>query len=1843
MLDQWPQTADDSYARMCEGLQPLWQVGEHVIGRAQRTIGDDGATVLVAWLDSERSSAASLHGFVHEFALKGDLDGAWALRPLALVHEGGKTMLVREDPGGEPLGQLIGTPMRVDEVVRIAIGIATALGRLHQRGLVHRDLTPDHVFVNCTDGQPRLTGFGIASLLRRERQAPAPPEALAGTLAYMAPEQTGRMNRSIDARSDLYALGVTLYQMLTGVLPFAAADPMEWVHCHIARRPIPPSEQVAAVPGVLSAIVMKLMAKTAEERYQTAGGVERDLRRCLHAWEAHGCIDDFALGQQDASDRLLIPERLYGRGDEIATLMACFERVVNDGTPELALVSGHAGIGKSAVVSELCRVLVPERSLLAAGKFDQYKRDIPYATLAEAFCGLMRTLLGMCDTDLRHWRDGITDALGPNAALMTDLVPELKLIIGEPPPVPDLSPKAAQRRFQSVLRRFIGVFARQGRPLVLLIEDLQWLDAATLDLLEELLVQPGLSHLMLIGSYRDNEVGAVHPFMRKLEAIKADGGKVTEIALAPLGIGHLQQLTADALHGEPAPTASLAQLVHRKTGGNPYFFIQFLSSLADEGLLVFDQGEACWCWNLEHIRTKGYTNNVVDLMVAKLARLPNEARQALQQLACLGNSAQAATLALILEMPRAQVLRVLEPALRAELVECRADTYRFAHDRIQEAAYSRIAEGDRDGMHLRVGRLLAKHMPAGKRDEAIFEIVNHLNRAIGLITSQAERDQLAGFNLTAGKRAKAATAYASALTYLAAGVSLVGDDGWERQRGLIFELRLHQSECEFLTGSLVAADEHLALLAARAANAAEHAAVTCLRIDVCVTRDENAGAVAVALQCLERLGIDWSPQPAQEEARREYERIWLLLAGRSIESLVDLPVMSDATSLAIADVLAKLSAPAYYSSPNLGCLVICRFVNLSLECGNADASAYAYACLGVIAGSGFGDYASSYRFGRLSHELVGKRGLRRDDARTSITFVGASLPWKQPIGDGREILLQALDAADQSGDPSGAAHGCSYLNTNMLAAGLPLEQVQDQAERGLAFAQKAQYGAMVDGIHAQLGLVRTLRGLTPTFGCLDDADFSEERIERRFAANPDLAIAECWYWIRKLQARFFAGEYGAAVDAAARAQQVLWASPSFEVAEYHFYGALVRAACVGSATANERQAYLDALAGHQQQLNTWAELCPHNFADRAALVSAEMARIEGRLLDAELLYEQAIRAAHSSGFVHNEALANELAARFHAARGLEKIARVYAQDAHDAYVRWGAHGKARQIERYRTGRKLDADAAGSSIIAETPVEQLDLATVLGVSQVVSGEMVRENLIEALMRIAVEHAGAQRGVLVLSRGGELWIEAQADTVGDTVAIALQELPVSGADVPESILRYCARTQDIVILDDASAGGAFINDAYIRRVRARAVLCLPLVKQGGLVALLYLENHLAAGAFTPARIAVLKLLASQAAMALENARLYRDLASREAKIRRLVDANIVGIFIGDIRGRIFEANDAFLRIVGYDRDDLRAGLLDWMALTPPEWLERDRRERVPLLGSTRTLPPYEKEFLRKDGGRVPVLMGSAMQDDGGTEGIAFVLDLSELKRAEAETRQMQLELVHANRVTTIGQLVASISHEIKQPITAITVGASAGLRWLDREPPCVGEARQAMEHVVRDGKRAGEVIARIHGLVKKASTGNDLVQVGDTISEVMALTSGEASRSGVSTYMELADALPATRGDRVQLQQVMLNLIINAIDAMSTSVERPRELTVSATLRDAGMILVRVRDSGPGIPAESLGRLFEPFYTTKSRGMGMGLSICRSIVEAHGGRLWVGENTPAGAVFHFTVPVRSMDSA
>jgi PAS domain S-box-containing protein len=1801
---------------------------------------DGGAPSLILLPVTSDPDAGRGDHLAREFDLRDRLDPAWALMPRSLTRVGDAPALELEDPGGVCLVDLLGAPLETGRFLALAAGIAEALGRIHRAGLIHKDVKPANILVDCSDGRVRFTGFAMASSLQIAGQTAEPPEMIAGTLAFMAPEQTGRTNRPVDARSDLYALGVTLYLMATGTMPFAASDPMELVHLHIARRPDAPRDREGSVHPVISAMIMKLLEKAPEDRYQTAAGLLHDLHRCLDAWTTEQQIPTFALGARDVPDRLLIPDRLYGRERESATIRDCLERVANGGVAELVLVSGYSGVGKSTLVNDLQKAMGSSGGLFASGKFDQHQRDVPYATLVQALEALVRYVLARSDAELAGWRKAFGDALGTNGRLVTELVPELELVIGEQPPVPELPLQQAQVRFRLTLQRFIGVFARPEHPLVLFLDDLQWLDLATLELIGELLTDADLKHLLLVGAYRDNETAAEHPLHRRLAEMRASGARLTEIALPPLSREHLTEMISDTLRCPAAEAVPLAALVREKTDGNPFFVRQFLSLLVDESVLVFDHDRGAWSWDVGHIRAQRFTDNVAELMIGKLARLPRDTLTALQNLACLGNFAHTATLSLVLGTDSEQVDAALEVARALDLVETVREGYRFSHDRVQEAAYASIPSDMRGPEHLRIGRLLAARVPELGHDETVFDVPNQLNRAAGLITSPAERESLAEHNLAAGLRAQASAAYASALNYFASGVALLTEDSWRSRGELAFSLTFHLAECEFVAGRAAEAERRLSALQQRAETASQGAAVTRLRSEILVTLGNNDQAIEIALEFLARIGIRWTAHPSADEVRAEYDELRRNLREKPVETWRDLPPMTDPEALAAMEVLLQLApASALATDGNLLCACVCRMANLTYAHGSSEGSPSAFVWLGVVLGAHLGDYQSGYRFARLGLDLVEERGLERFRLRANMLFAAHVNPWSQPFSAGRPMLERAFSEANELGDITFASYCCSNLVTLLLVTGEELGAAQDQAEFRLQFVRDHQFGFVADLITPSLQLIRCLRGKLPIFGRLDGDDFAEEEFAKRLEHHP---IAQCWYWVRKLQARFLAGDYAAAADAASKAETLLWTSVYMvEFAEYHFYAALARAACFDHVGETERSTLRRLLAEHAGQLRRWAENAPANFEDRATLVEAEIARIEGRTLEAMDLYERAIRSATEHGFLHQRAIANELAGRFHAGRGFETIGRAYLREARDCYHRWGAAGKVSQLDRLAPPSRLDRSAPDATGTVTSPVDSLDFATIIRVSQKISGETATDRLVDTLMRTALENAGADKAVLLIMDGEAARIEAEAIIEPAGVVVRSSRRMTLDVDLPESVLHYAGRSRDSVILRDALEPNMFSGDPFFGANNVRSLLCVPLLNSNRLIGLLYLENRLAPGVFTNERVAVLKLIALRAAISLENARLYSDIEERESRIRRLVEAGVIGIVIWATDGRLIDANDTFLSMIQCDRADLEAGL-NWFEMIPPGSKEAYLREEAEELKATGMLRAREREVFRKDGTPIPVLIGGATFESNPDEGVAYILDLTELKRAEAEAREnerryraVQSELAHANRTSTLGQLTGSIAHEVNQPITASVINAQAALRALRSSPPDLAEVEDALESIVKDGNRASEIIARIRGLIKKKPAVIESLAINDPIAGIIELIRGEAKRHGVAVRLDLEDDLPPVEGDRVQLQQVLLNLVMNAIEAMDEDCEE-RELCIATSKSDEGSVVVSVQDTGPGLDPALGDEVFDAFCTTKASGLGMGLSICRSIVEAHGGRIWAVANEPRGARFFFTLP-------
>src|SRR5882757_6007939 len=1816
--------------------------------------------VLVVALSAVQPSAQSLRRLEHECSLAAELDPAWASRPLALARHEGRTMLVLADPGGVPLDRILdrlqGQPMEPPRFLRIAIGMAGALGQVHRRGLIHKDIKPANILVDVTTGAAWLTGFGIASRLPRERQAPETPEVIAGTLAYIAPEQTGRMNRSIDSRSDLYALGVTFYEMLTGTLPFKATDPMGWVHCHIARQADPPNERAKQIPDALSSLVMKLLTKTAEERYQTAAGLEADLRRCQTEWQAHHRIAAFPLGMHDLPDRLLIPERLYGREHEVGVLTAAYDRVVAHGATELVLVSGYSGIGKSSVVNELHKVLVPPRGLFASGKFDQYKRDIPYATLAQAFQNLIRPILGQSEAKLARWQYSLQEALGANGALIINLVPELELIIGKQPPVADLSPLETQKRFQMVFRQFVAVFARQEHPLALFLDDLQWLDAATLDLLAHLVTHPEVRYLLLVGAYRDNEVRPFDPLMRTFDDIRRSAARVSEVALAPLALHDVERLIADSLRCEREYAQPLSQLVRDKTAGNPFFVIQFISELAEGGLVAFDRSRKAWKWDLASIQGKGFTDNVVDLMVGKLRRLPDPTVNALKLLACLGNAAEIATLSLIGGETQSSIDSHLWEAVRAGLVLRQEGSYAFLHDRVQEAAYSLISAEQRVADHLRIGRCLAAAMSDEALTQQIFDVVNQFNHGVALISDSDEIELVADLNRRAGSKAKASTAYAAACRYFAAGTALLGPSGWAARYDLALELALGLAECTYLSSRFDQAEDLTAELLRRAASAIDKAAAYGLKINLHVVKSEYPQAVDGALECLRLFGIDMPAHPSADEVHAEYRRVWRNLGGRQIENLIDLPRTNSPEVHAAMRVLTALTSPAFSTDQNLFYLQTFQMVNLSLTRGMTNASPHGYGWLGWIRCYEYRRYDDGYRFGQLAVDLVDERGFDIDPAKVQYAM-GLIVSWMKPLAISIDFFRAAFRSGIETGDLIYATYAASEVLIRLILTGVALDEVWRESERLMDFAGKIGFRDAMDMTLSQQRFVAAMRGRTASVSNFSDTGFNERAFEAELTVDR-LPLMVARYWILKIGARFLSGDYVVAFDAMEKATPLLWATPGeIHLFDYYFYSALTLASLIATQP-ERRDEWLARIKEHWEQIRQWVRGVPETFASAAALVEAEIARIENRDLDAMGSYERAIHEARAHGPIQNEGLANELAARFYAARGFEKIAHLYVRDARYCYLRWGAEGKVRQLEQVHPHLREKPIPASATIGA--PLEHLEVGTVVSASQAVSGEIVLGKLIETLMRIAVEHAGAQRGLLVLPRGNEQRIEAEATIGPDAVTVRLLGTPLAPSELPYSIVQYVARTQDSVILDDASAPTPFSADEYIRRKRARSVLCLPLVKQAKLIGMLYLENNLAPGIFTPQRIVLLELLASQAAISLENAHLYGELTV-ENRIRRQAEEDLrrSEVYLAEAQrlsqtgsfgwtpssGTIYWSDETY-RIFEYERSITATAELLMDQRVHPEDVARVRQlvERAARDGQDYA---HEHRLQMPDGTvkHIHVVAHATRNETGEVDFVGAVMDVTKTKEtedrvrlAQAERERLEQRLRQAEKMEAVGRLAGGIAHDFNN----VLAGVFAYGEMLFDETPEDSPLKRYAKNVLTAATRGRALVEQILAYSRSQLAKRAPVDLTHVVAETLELLRGSLP---AEIRLEVsAPKLPLmVIGDATQLHQVVMNLCSNAIQAMSAAgtlrvaleaADLYAERALShGSLAPGRYVRLTIQDSGSGMDEATLARIFEPFFTTKEigRGTGLGLSLVYAIVTDAGGAIDVHSALEQGSTF------------
>lgn len=1479
----------------------------------------DNQPIILKMLQQDGPSPQERTRYLQEYEIIRTLNLDGVIKAYGLEEIEHRLTIILEDFGAISWRQAMRTiapdtqqiiPLFLLEFLPIAIQVADILGKVHAANVIHKDINPANIVFHPETKQTKLIDFGISTLLSRQNPTLKPPNVLEGTLTYLSPEQTGRMNRVLDYRTDFYSLGVTFYELLTGKLPFETIDPLDLVHCHIARQPPSPHQLNPALPLVLSDIVMKLMAKAAEDRYQSAWGLKTDLEHCLQQMQQQGDIPHFALARRDISDKFQIPQKLYGRESETAIMLAACDRVAGhgngEGASELMLIGGYSGIGKSVLVRELYKPITRSRGYFITGKFDQFQRNIPYAAIVDAFRGLMRQLLTEGEAQLSHWRETLLTALGPNGRVIVDVIPEMELIIGPQPVLPVLAPTEAGNRFNLVFQTFIQAFSWADRPLVLFLDDLQWVDAATLKLIELMLVDADTHHLLVIGAYRDNEVDAAHPLTLAVTQWQRRGAPIEYITLKPLGELDVTQLIADTLKTDLAAVQPLSQLVMQKTRGNPFFVNEFLRTLHAEHLLNFDREALSWQWDIQAIERMGITDNVVDLMIAKVQKLSDSAQVALRLAACVGAEFSLDSLAPICQTSTQEIFQDLKPAVQAGLIIPISDLdeqllihdYKFGHDRIQQAAYALIEPSQRQAVHLKIGRQwLHRWSTEGGAiaPEHLFDLVDHLNLGVEQVTQPEEKLQIAQLNLQAGEKAKTATAYPAALNYLQAGIDLLPADGWVTHYELTLALYMNAMEVEYLSTHFDATKALGTVIINHAHSVADRIAVYELIVQINIAQDEQATAIETGLQALELLGI---PLVAFEPGNQ--------VPVPTLAELDDLPEMSNRDQLAGLRLLIAITPPVHHVKPQLFPQVALTIINLCVEGGLSALAAYAYGIYGLFLSAVTKDIEAAYNSGKVALHLIEKYQAKDLKCKVYMLFGIFVCSCKEHARDTLTPLQSGISSGLEVGDIEYVSYCIMAYCGQILLSGEPLEVVEQNQTQyvDLLLKLKQEHCVAYTQIWRQLTL--NLQGRSPHPQHLIGDAFDETTAIPYFHETHNHQSLFAAYVAKLILSHTFK-QYDQAVEDAAHASQHIDAAfGQLLVAVHNFYQSLSLLAVYPNLNQARQAVALRQVEINQAVLQEWAIHAPMNFQHKYQLVAAETARVLDNPWQATEYYEQAIQGAIAHSYRQEAALAHELAAEFYLSRGLERMAQTHLQAAYDGYVRWQAWAKVEALCQQQHSEtipqcqvpssaissdpRLSSPASNAVYTPNRPGSSLDLAAVTKASQAISGEIVLEKLLKTLMTLLLQNTGAEVGYLILAHQDQLLIEAQGAIDSEQVAV-IESIPVAASSsIPQSIIQYVARTADIVVLKNASEAGNFANDPYIRQHQTKSVLCVPLLNQGKLISIVYLENNLSRGVFTPDRIEVIKVLSAQAAISIENARLYQTLEDKvRERTTQLAQAN------------------------------------------------------------------------------------------------------------------------------------------------------------------------------------------------------------------------------------------------------------------------------------------------------------------------------------------------------------------
>ncbi len=1786
------------------GYQVVEQLHQSARTLVYRATSTDGQPVVIKTTASSHPSLLELATFNAEFQIGRRVEHPSVIRYHRMDQAEHRPTLILEDTGGQSLAQrLKDQPLSISRILDLALQLTAALGGLHEHGITHKDINPANLILSQDSNTIKVIDLSIASLLSLETLNSPESGMLEGTLRYISPEQTGRMNRSVDYRTDFYSLGITLYEMLGKRSPFESDDPLELVHAHLAKTPPSLTTLDPTIPAPLSAVVAKLMAKMPEERYQSAEGIAADLRFCQELIQGKREVRAFVPGMRDINARFQLPHKLYGRQKERDQLLAALERTISGSRHCVALVA-PPGAGKSTLAHELRGPLEQRGGWFVAGKYQQTEEEIPYAGFITALRQLIPQLLTGSEEQVERWRLRLRRAIQGDGQLLMTTVPEIGLLIGEQPTLPKMSAEDAERRFNRLALRFIRALTAEGEPLVILLDNIQWADRASLQLMEQLMGDTELHHLMLIVSHRDDLLSPADAAALTLRAIEDGPALVSTITLGPLEVGHVAQIIADTLHRTASETQPLAELVRRKSAGNPQFIRQLLRTLYTQKLLVFDRDAGHWQWDINRISQLPVTDSLADLLVGQIHHLPPETGDLLRLAACVGPRFDIQTIVLLTQKSVQEVVALLLPAIDEGVITticggfgrlvavtsgggssmdemARFVQLDFHHDRVQQALYQELPHDDRLKNHLKLGRMLREVLSSEELPPRILEVVNHFNVSDARLMDGEERTAVASLNLQAGQRVLNSLARHTAERYFAKGIALLPEDRWDRFHTLTFDLYLGRISSMPFDDEVAPEARSLGqeLLDNAATIIEKLRALSQYVIRLSAGGYDPEQALALGLAALREVGIDLDPEDLDRAVSEKYQLIQERLSQGTIAELINLPLMTDETTIAAMELLQSgIIFPLYMRHRELLPLAMMTGVQVSLESGYCPATGPSFTGFGQVVAHVFGDYRQGYQLGRLGVEVTRRQGI--NDPFTQTIFA-VTTAWLQ---DPLQEVYRRLQLAFRDGVANGiqfSTFSAGVAATYGMACSVPLEELKEECRTWAAYIESHTFDIGIREIHLVQRLIETLQGHRedPT-ALFSRQERAQDAVQVMSARNPE-GLQRYYLYRTRLELLF--GEAREAL-AAAEASEMTHARDIGRLGGYELIAlhALAICAVYPTAGAEERPALERQLQEKQTALEHFvvsgAEIY---FSHHQQLVVAEAARIRGEHATAGPAYEKAITAAGKQGFHQDQALANELAGKYYLEQGLEKIAAVYLKDAYYCYEKWGATAKLRQLERIYAHLELGAIVAGAGAESSrhgsstNPNQTLDLSSVIKSSQTISSEVVLGALLQKLLRSVVQNTGAERGFLLLLRDDGLTVEAATGKGPDEVVLVDSE-PISAGDrLSAGIAQYVARTRQPVVLEDAARAGLFQTDPYVNLKRPRSVLCAPLINQAKVLGVIYLENNLARGTFTAERLEVVNLIGAQAAISIENARLYSEL---EQTNRKLAETN--------------------------------------------RTLERKVTERT--------------------------------EDLAGKN--------QQLNASLRKQREMQDQLLLSEKMASLGNLSAGLAHEINTPVGAVVSATDTTWRAIKKLELQIGEARTLDD--LQGNRRILRLFELLKGNNEVLTTASErVIKIINTLRNFARLDEAERKEAdlheGIESTLTLVrhrikDSIAVIKEygelDPVlcypnQLNQVFMNLIVNAIDAIEDKAARPgpggegKATITIRTYQAEGHARVEISDTGTGIPVELRKRIFEPGFTTKGVGVGtgLGLSICFNIIQKHEGELLVQEAPGGGSTMIISLPL------